>query len=151
MAGGHELNRDIDVDLGGIFGAIWRNKVRLITVGGAGGQIDPGLIRVADLARTEHDPLLAKVRKQLRTRYGFSRNLSRRFDVPCVYSSEQLLFKTETGEVLRDKSRADVNSGLSCAGGLGSATHTTATFAFHATAHVLKKLADSASVYAANQ
>ncbi|MEP4290725.1 MAG: Wzz/FepE/Etk N-terminal domain-containing protein, partial [Rhizobiaceae bacterium] len=30
MAGEHELNRDIDVDLGGIFGSIWRNKFRLL-------------------------------------------------------------------------------------------------------------------------
>ena len=30
MAGEQELNRDIDVDLGGIFGSIWRNKFRLL-------------------------------------------------------------------------------------------------------------------------
>ena len=30
MAGEHELNRDIDVDLGGIFGSIWRNKFKLL-------------------------------------------------------------------------------------------------------------------------
>ncbi len=30
MAGEYELNRDVDVDLGGIFGSIWRNKARLL-------------------------------------------------------------------------------------------------------------------------
>ncbi|NKB52023.1 MAG: chain-length determining protein [Rhizobiaceae bacterium] len=30
MAGEYELNRDVDVDLGGIFGSIWRNKTRLL-------------------------------------------------------------------------------------------------------------------------
>ena len=37
-----------------------RRRIRLITVGGAGGQIDPTRVRVADLSRTEHDALLVK-------------------------------------------------------------------------------------------
>jgi uncharacterized protein involved in exopolysaccharide biosynthesis len=32
MVGDHELNRDIDVDLGGIFGSIWRNKFKLLVI-----------------------------------------------------------------------------------------------------------------------
>ena len=117
-----------------------RAKTRVITVGGAGGRIDPALIRVTDLARTEHDPLLARVRKQLRKRYGFTANPSRRFDVPCVYSAEQIIFALADGEVCRDKSRADTSTGLSCAGGMGSVTHVTASFGFAAAGHVLKKL-----------
>ncbi len=118
-----------------------RGKLPIITIGGAGGRIDPSAVRIADLSRTEHDPLLSKVRKQLRARYGFSRNLSRRFDVPCVYSSEQMIFPLAGGGVCRDKSRADTATGLSCAGGLGSATHVTAGFGFAAVAYVLKRLA----------
>ncbi|MFT5115862.1 MAG: tRNA A37 threonylcarbamoyladenosine dehydratase [Parasphingorhabdus sp.] len=121
-----------------------RNKMQLITVGGAGGQINPALIKVADLARTEHDPLLAKVRRQLRVHYGFSRNLKRRFDIACVYSTEHLSFPGADGTIVREKSLAVTATGLGCAGGLGSATHVTASFAFHATGHVLKKLAQSA-------
>jgi len=30
MAGDHELNRDVDIDLGGIFASIWRNKFKLL-------------------------------------------------------------------------------------------------------------------------
>ena len=30
MSGEHELNRDVDIDLGGIFGSIWRNKFKLL-------------------------------------------------------------------------------------------------------------------------
>ena len=41
----------------------------------------------------------------------------------------------------RDKSKADLTSGLSCAGGLGSAAHVTACFAFLAVSHVLRRLA----------
>ncbi|MEM8750913.1 MAG: Wzz/FepE/Etk N-terminal domain-containing protein [Pseudomonadota bacterium] len=32
MAGEHELNRDVDIDLGGIFGSIWRNKFKLFVI-----------------------------------------------------------------------------------------------------------------------
>lgn len=44
-----------------------RNKLKVITVGGAGGQTDPTQIKLSDLAHTEHDGLLSKVRKLLRT------------------------------------------------------------------------------------
>ncbi len=125
-----------------------RSRRRVITVGGAGGRIDPSMIRLADLSRTEHDPLLAKVRKRLRSHYGFTRNLARRFDVPCVYSTEQVIFALAGGEVCRDKSRVDAVTGLSCAGALGSATHVTASMAFMAVARVLKKLAEADDVAA---
>jgi len=118
-----------------------RARSPVITVGGAGGRLDATRVRLADLSRTEHDPLLAKVRKLLRARYGFTRSAGRRFDVPCVYSAEQVVFALAGGEVCRDKRRADAVTGLSCAGGLGSATHITASFAFVAVGHVLKKLA----------
>lgn len=116
-----------------------RNRIRVLTVGGAGGRMDPSMIRTADLSRTEHDALLAKVRKQLRARHGFSRNPARRFDVPCVYSTEQPLFARADGSVGRE--RAGGEGGLSCAGALGSATHVTASMAFAAVARVLRTLA----------
>ena len=43
----------------------------LITVGGAGGQLDPTRIRIDDLALTIQDPLLSKVRGQLRKSMAF--------------------------------------------------------------------------------
>jgi tRNA threonylcarbamoyladenosine dehydratase len=121
-----------------------RARARVITVGGAGGRVDPTLIRVSDLSRTEHDPLLAAVRRQLRRVYGYTRNPARRFDVPCVYSTEQITFALADGTVCRDKSRVDTTSGLGCSGGLGSASHVTATFAFVAVGHILGKLAGPA-------
>lgn len=117
-----------------------RQKIKIITVGSAGGQIDPTLIRQVDLARTEHDPLLAKTRKQLRQQYRFPQNPKRRFAVPCVYSDEQLFFPTADGGVCQTRSeRANGGSGLNC-GGFGSAMPVTATFGLVAVAHVLKKL-----------
>ena len=44
------------------------NKIPLIVSGGAGGKLDPLKIRVADLSRTEQDPMLAKLRAQLRAK-----------------------------------------------------------------------------------
>jgi tRNA A37 threonylcarbamoyladenosine dehydratase len=46
-------------------------KVPIITVGGAGGQLDPTRIRQTDLSRSEQDPLLSKTRKLLRKKYIF--------------------------------------------------------------------------------
>lgn len=43
-----------------------RYKVPLITTGGAGGQIDPTQIQVADLAKTIQDPLAARLRERLK-------------------------------------------------------------------------------------
>ena len=117
-----------------------RNKLRLVTVGGAGGQTDPTRIRIADLSNTEHDALFSKTRKLLRTDYGFPRNLKRRFDVPCVYSDEQPLYPAEDGGVCHEKPHRPA-AGLNCAGGLGSAMTVTATFGLVAGSQVLKKLA----------
>ncbi|MGB5339762.1 MAG: tRNA cyclic N6-threonylcarbamoyladenosine(37) synthase TcdA [Gammaproteobacteria bacterium] len=116
------------------------NRIRLITVGGAGGQIDPTRIRVIDLSRTEHDALFSKTRKLLRSDYGFPKNLKRRFDIPCVYSLEQPVFPAADGSVGYEKPRGQAGGDLSCAGGLGSAVTVTAAFGLAAAAHVLKKL-----------
>jgi len=118
-----------------------RRRIRLVTVGGAGGQIDPTRVRVADLSRTEHDALFSKTRKLLRQDYGFPKNLKRRFDIPCVYSDEQPLFPARDGEVGHEKPHAAGVGRLNCAGGLGSSMAVTATFGLVAAAHALKKLA----------
>jgi len=120
-----------------------RQKIKIITLGGAGGQIDPALIKTADLSRTEHDPLLSKTRKLLRQNYGFSTNTKRRFSVPCVFSTEHLRYATATGETSSKKSETEGSKSkdLSCAGGLGSSVMVTASFGFMATAYVLKKIA----------
>jgi tRNA A37 threonylcarbamoyladenosine dehydratase len=117
-----------------------RNKLQVITIGGAGGQTDPTRIRIADLSRTEHDALFSKTRRLLRQDYHFPGNPKRRFGIPCVYSEEQPLFPTEDGGVGPEKPGTDTAGGLGCAGGLGSAMTVTATFGLVATAHVLKKL-----------
>ena len=116
-----------------------RKKIKVITLGGAGGQIDPSLIKVADLSQTKQDPLLSRTRKLLRMEYGFSTNLKRRFGVLCVYSEEAQRYATDEGSFSYNKP-SGTGTNLSCAGGLGSCMTVTASFALLAVSEVLKRL-----------
>ncbi|MEO0368782.1 MAG: tRNA cyclic N6-threonylcarbamoyladenosine(37) synthase TcdA, partial [Pseudomonadota bacterium] len=80
-----------------------RQKIPIITIGGAGGQTDPTQIKVADLTKTIQDPLAAKLRNTLRRDYNFSTNTKRRFAVDCVYSTEQLKYPQADGSVSTKK------------------------------------------------
>lgn len=122
-----------------------RRKLPITVTGAAGGQTDPTRIRVADLARTEHDPLLAKVRARLRRDFGFSRNPKRRFSVECVYSDEQLVYPGSDGEVCFQKPGSGEATRLDCASGFGAATFVTGSFGFTAAARVLTRLARHAA------
>lgn len=115
----------------------------MLTIGGAGGRIDPTRIQVTDLSRSEGDSLLAKTRKQLRTQHDFPRNLQRRFDIPCVFSSEQLRYPTDDHEISTNKSECSNLSGLNCANGFGSLSAVTATFGMIASAYALNKISEN--------
>ncbi|WP_445158500.1 tRNA cyclic N6-threonylcarbamoyladenosine(37) synthase TcdA [Halomonas sp. E14] len=121
-----------------------RRKLPIVVAGAAGGQTDPTRIMVADLTRTEHDPLLAKVRARLRRDYGFSRNPKRRFAVECVYSDEQLVYPSADGEVCLQKPAGGESTRLDCASGFGAATFVTGSFGFVAASRVLARLARQA-------
>lgn len=116
-----------------------RNKLPIITIGGAGGQVDPSKISTADLSQTYQDPLLAKVRNQLRREYNFSRNVKRKFSIDAVFSSEQLRYPDAEGNVCHAKQSNDGAMRLDCSGGFGAATHVTACFAFFAVAKAMDK------------
>lgn len=115
-----------------------RRKIPIITLGGAGGQIDPTQISIADLTRTSQDPLAAKLRSVLRRHHGFSK--TDKFGIDCVYSTEQLRYPQADGSVCHRKPETDGPSRLDCAGGFGAATCVTATFGFVAVSRVLKKM-----------
>ena len=122
------------------------NHIPLVTIGSAGGQVDPTRIAVCDLSRTEQEPLLARVRKRLRRLHGFPRGTKNKFGIDAVYSTEPVrhpeLCATD------DKTNSEMNSeineglnGLNCAG-YGSAVVVTASFGFVAAGLVLRKLAE---------
>jgi tRNA A37 threonylcarbamoyladenosine dehydratase len=117
-----------------------RNKIPIITIGGAGGQIDPTQVAVTDLSKTIQDPLAAKLRSQLRRFYNFTTNPKRRFAVDCVYSTEQLRYPQADGSVCSKKTLTDGSVKLDCNNGLGAAVAVTATFGFVASARVIEKL-----------
>lgn len=117
-----------------------RRKIQIITTGGAGGQIDPTQIRIADLNKTFNDPLAAKVRSTLRRDYGFSRTQGRTYSVPCVYSTEQLRYPQADGTVCQSKSFTGEGVKLDCEDGFGAVMMVTASFGMIAATRAVDKL-----------
>lgn len=117
-----------------------RQKIPLITTGGAGGQLDPTQIQISDLTQAYNDPLLAKVRNMLRRDYQFSRNPKRRFGIDCVFSTEQLRYPAADGTVCQQKPEGSGAMRLDCREGFGAATVVTASFGFAAVSRLLVKL-----------
>lgn len=116
-----------------------RNKIPVITTGGAGGLTDPMQIKFTDLAKTWNDPLAAKVRSQLRSQYGYTKNPKRSFGVKCVYSTQQQQYPKDDGGVGYEK--PDIKGvRLDCAMGFGSATSVTASFGFVAVTKAIEDL-----------
>lgn len=143
---------DLPPDLDGMLDAIdsvrakvallaWcvRNKLPVVTTGGAGGQIDPTAIRVADVSRVQQDPLMAKVRYDLRRNHGFSKNPKRKFGIECVYSEEQLRYPQSDGTVSYEKP-GNQQGRLDCSSGFGASLMVTGSFGFFAAARLLKKV-----------
>ncbi len=138
LLAGHDLVIDaIDQTRIKVAMAAWCVKagVPLVMAGGAGGKQDPSRICSTDLSRTEQDPLLARVRAQLRKAHGFPKDPRRKFGITAIYSSEPLQRPVvcDTGE------DGSAPQGLSCAG-YGSAVCVTAPFGFFAAAAALRLL-----------
>ncbi len=122
------------------------HQLPFITVGGAGGRLDPTKIKVADLASVAGDRLLAKVRNQLRRDHAFpkgndSAKKQLKFGIQAVYSDEQIIEPVSTAANKPDDS-CEVETGitgLNCAG-YGSSVSVTASFGFTAAQLVLNAL-----------
>lgn len=110
----------------------------LVTTAAAGGRRDPTRIRVADLARTEHDPLAARLRAQLRKDYGFPPGGKEDFGIECVFSTEPIVRPQMATDCAMDASTA-APQGLNCAG-YGSVVMVTASFGMVAAGRVVEKL-----------
>jgi len=108
----------------------------LITIGGAGGRTDASRVRVDDLAHTLQEPMLAKVRKNLRTHHGFPRDLKKSFGVTAVFSDQPL----RGNEAVALEGSVDGAGGLNCAG-YGSMVSVTAVFGFVAAGLLIDRLA----------
>jgi len=115
-----------------------RQKVPIITTGGAGGRVNPLAVDVADLSKTWNDALAAKVRSRLRAEYGYTRNPKRRFGVDCVYSTEQPVYPDGEGQTTQSKPGVP-GVRLDCTQGYGSTSFVTGTFGLVAAAHAVSK------------
>ncbi|SJL82194.1 tRNA cyclic N6-threonylcarbamoyladenosine(37) synthase TcdA [Vibrio palustris] len=116
------------------------NKIKVVTTGGAGGQIDPTQIKVADLTKTIQDPLAKKLKDHLRRFHNFPTNPARKFGIDCVFSTEQLKYPQADGSVCGTKSTAEGPKRMDCASGFGAATMVTASFGFVAASRIVDKL-----------
>lgn len=118
-----------------------RRKQPIIVCGSAGGRADATKIDVRDLSKTEHDAMLALIRKKLRQDFGFARNPKRRFGIPAVFSRENVRYPQPDGSVcgLRPDD-SDSAAGMDCDGGLGAATHVTAAFGMVMAGRAIERL-----------
>lgn len=115
-----------------------RQKIKVICIGGAGGQWDPLQITRGDLANTIQDPLLAKVRSQLRRFHHFTSNPKRNFGVECIYSTEQLKYPRADGGITQQKQSSQGASKMDCSTGFGAFVGVTATFGLIAASRAIE-------------
>ena len=109
-----------------------RSSAVFITSGAAGGKRHAQLANVEDLSKVTHDPLLAKVRYQLRKEFAAPCG-GKKLGVACVFSSEPVAAPDEYCSAGSDGS-------LNCHG-FGSLVTVTATFGHCAAGYVLNQLA----------
>lgn len=117
-----------------------RNKIPMVTTGGAGGLIDPSKIQICDLNKTYHDPLAARLRSKLKREYGFTSKAKKNFGVPCVFSIEQPRYPTPDGQICFNKQFVDQGVKLDCAGGFGAVVTVTATFGLMAASRAIERI-----------
>ena len=118
-----------------------RHENRLfISVGAAGGKRHAHQVQIDDLAKVTHDPLLARVRNQLRQIYAAPRE-GRSMGIQCVYSAEP---------VAEPDASCSVDGGgdgsLNCSG-YGSVVSVTATFGLCAAGWLLDRLATTSQLF----
>lgn len=107
-----------------------RHRNVLVVCGAAGGKIDPTRLAVEDLARTEQDPLLARLRKRLRKHHGYPEEPGKSFGITCIYSDEPIHAPDGV---------CDTGAALSCAG-YGSVVTVTASMGLLAVSTAIAQL-----------
>ena len=105
--------------------AAWalHQKVLFISVGAAGGKRLAHKVDIDDLVHTSHDPLLAKLRYNLRRLHGAARD-GKKIGVACVFSREAVAPPDASCNI---SSNGQGDGTLNCSG-YGSVVSVTATF-----------------------
>ncbi len=118
--------------------AVWsqRHGVKHIMAGAAGGKTKPWLLQVSDLSVTVNDPLLAKVRYQLRRQHAFPGGGPK---VRKVRTPKMGLMAVHSDEPLTQPESCDASAGLNCAG-FGSIVTVTGAMGFVMASWVIDEL-----------
>ena len=105
------------------------NSIKFIMNGGAGGKINPQLIKLDTLSKTFGDPLLVKIRQYFNKKNKLTNG---KIKIPTVFSPEAMIKpkKNDLDEPL---------SGLNCSG-YGSSVNVTSSFGFLTASYVLSNL-----------
>jgi tRNA A37 threonylcarbamoyladenosine dehydratase len=123
--------------------AIQQKNRLFITVGAAGGKQQAERVQINDLSQTTHDPLLAKMRYNLRRNHGSLRQ--GKMGIACVYSQEAVQMPTQSQSTAIDACTAGgvdaiTDGSLNCHG-FGSVVSVTATFGLCAAGWIINSLA----------
>ena len=110
-----------------------RPALHFITVGAAGGKQQAERVEIADLAEATHDPLLARLRHELRRRHG-APGAGRAIGLAAAFSRESVALPPTC------ESPNGVDSSLNCHG-YGSSVAVTATFGMCAAGWALRQVA----------
>ena len=110
-------------------------RVLFITVGAAGGKRLAHKVDIDDLANTSHDPLLAKLRYNLRRMHGAPRD-AKKIGIAAVFSREAVAAPDAS---CASENQAPNDSSLNCSG-YGSVVSVTATFGQCAAGWVLDQI-----------
>lgn len=120
-----------------------RKRGRVLTVGGAGGKLDPTQICTGDLGDAWGDEMLRQVRRKLRRAHGFEAGTQKgkmHFGVRCVWSSEAQVFPWSNGTCASEPEPGTTIE-RSCDSGFGTGVFVTGAFGLAAAAEVIRELA----------
>jgi tRNA A37 threonylcarbamoyladenosine dehydratase len=115
-------------------------EIPIVTSGAAAGRSDPTAVRISDLTTCTHDRLLQRVRKVLRTEYGFP-DAGKKFGIDAVYSPEAPAYPRSDGTVCPTKESGETR--INCDTGMGTASFVTGAFAFVAASRIVKILLEN--------
>lgn len=128
-------------------------KLKVITSCGASGKMDPTRIKIADLGRTQVDPMAHAVRKILRAEFNFPKGEKKKFNIPCVYSDELPLepveLKYDNGQGFKcvcPQGQNDLHSCLHRSVIWGTASFVTGAFGLTMASWVVKEISQAVSV-----
>ncbi len=118
------------------------HRVSMVCVGAAGGKKKAECMQMADLLDVTHDPMLAKLRYNLRKEGVLTRDQKKSL-LQCVYSKEEIVHPWKSGTASTVESSTNAND-LNCHG-YGSSVAVTASFGFCAAGWALDQLANRLS------